>query len=176
MPESTCHLNTAASDCRLGSDDVWCLAITREDLICQTSNIIKAKNRMKRIIRLLFIAAFIASSVHGCAGKLGLPQGATKTAEYRGSFDGYKTYGTLAISVFRLPDGSLICKGWFRTTPNQLIWNISGSVLENQVQAGFQSGMTGQLTGTLSPDATTMSGKFEMTYPTTDHGSWEANK
>ena len=131
---------------------------------------------MKKNLLLFCIFALIIGFLHGCSGKIGLPQGAQKTTEYRGSFDSYKTNGTVHISLYELPDGSTICRGYFRTAPTLSYWNITGKVQGNQVQGGFQSQMTGQFTGTLSPDAATMSGKFEITAPTTDHGTWQGEK
>jgi hypothetical protein len=134
------------------------------------------EDSMKKNLLLFCILALILGFLHGCSGKAGLPQGATKTTEYRGSFDSHKTYGIVQISLYDLPDGSTICKGFFRTTPGLSYWNLTGKVQGNQVQGGFQSGLTGQLTGTLSADGATMSGKFEIASPTTDYGTWQAKK
>ena len=131
---------------------------------------------MKKIWILFCLLPLISGLLPGCSGKAGLPQGAQKTAEYHGTFDSHKTYGTVQISLYNLPDGSTICKGFFRTTPGLSYWNLTGKVQGNQVQGGFQSGLTGQFTGTLSPDAATMSGKFQLSSPTTDNGTWEGKK
>ena len=130
---------------------------------------------MKRIA-ILFCILLVIAGLKGCSGKVGLPQGAQKTAEYRGSFDSYKTYGTVQISFHSLPDGSTICRGFFRTTPGLLYWNLTGNVQGNQIQAGFQGRVTGQIRGTLSSDRTTVSGTFELTSSLTDRGTWEGKK
>lgn len=131
---------------------------------------------MNKIVPVFFILLLISGLQTGCSGKTGLPEGAQKTAEYSGSFDGYKTEGIIQINLYLLPDGSTICKGFFKTMPDQSFWHLTGSVQDNQIQGSFQASLTGQFSGTLSPDAATMSGKYEITSPTTGHGTWEGKK
>lgn len=131
---------------------------------------------MKQIVILICTLLLISGLHSGCSGKAGLPQGAQKIAEYRGDFDSHKNWGTIQISFYKLPNGSTTCKGFFRTTPGTTYWNLTGTVKGNQIQAGFQGGITGHLKGTLSSDGTTVSGTFELTSRLTDHGTWKGKK
>jgi hypothetical protein len=128
---------------------------------------------MKTIVKWGLLFFFI---VQGCAGMDPSPKNAEEIGVYHGTFFGTRFQGNLRIRLSVVPDGTQFFKGSFRGSSQDIVVFFRGQLTGNRLDGKLLAPASGDISGSLTPDATQIKGTYRLTSPSLDNGTWEAQR
>ena len=131
---------------------------------------------MKKIHPIGLILILVISTLIGCGSSEYIPQGSAKTGTFEGNFFGTQFSGTCRIDIFELSDGTQRFEGNLTGEEESFSVFLRGTVAGNQLNGQLQAPADGSISGSLSSDGNQISGKYTLTSPSTDNGTWKAVK
>ena len=110
-----------------------------------------------------------------CGTSKFIPEGSQSIGVYEGSFFGHRFSGSIRVHLYQALDGSKLFEGNFEGESLDAAVFFRGKMAENTLDGEF-SAASGTITGQLSSDGNQVTGDYSLTSPSTDTGTWKAEK